>query len=467
MKKLKSGLLLVSFALLLFTGKSQENQTSSPILFIYDASGSMWAQMEGKTRMQIAREVLSGSVYKLPVNQQIGLMAYGHRNKEDCRDVEFLVEPQNTNKEKIISALESVRPLGMTPLAWSATLAIEKIRNSKLKTTIILITDGIETCGGNICDVVAAAKKEGIEFRLHIIGFGLKEAETEQLECAALAGDGFYYDATDAGSLEAVLNETFTETIDKPAGNVTVYTEKNGVAIDAIVKAYDQVAKRNPISVRTYRDTASFFLPPGTYNFEVTSLEGSDLKMITIPNVQSFEDKSIHQDIYFDGGKIAVTTTNNGENWDCIVKVTDPEGKVAGSVRTYKAPKELEVNPGIYNISIQALVLKGIETYTEIENVTVLSGKIIPVSYNFKSGKIVVETLADGNSIDSAVNVFEVTSGKNVAGGRTYGREKEFLLNTGKYEVKVVPLGTYKYKQSQVITVEVVQGETTRKKITY
>lgn len=193
------------FYFLVLSANSGEKTINSPILFIYDASGSMWAQMEGKTRMQIAREVLSGSLIKLPVNQQIGLMVYGHRNKEDCRDVEFLTDLGNTNKEKITEALEHVKPLGKTPLAYSATLAVEKIRQIGTKTTIILITDGIETCDGNICDVIKAAKNEGVEFRLHIIGFGLKDGETEQLECAAFAGDGNYYDASDAGSLEEVL----------------------------------------------------------------------------------------------------------------------------------------------------------------------------------------------------------------------------------------------------------------------
>ncbi len=303
-----------------FSVRSQENQTSSPLLFIYDASGSMWAQMEGTTRMEIARDVLSNSVNNLSENQQVGLIAYGHREKGNCEDVEFLVGIDNKSKEKVTASLASIKPLGMTPLAYSATLAIDELRKSKVTATIILITDGIESCGGNICDVIRSAKKEGIDFKLHIIGFGLQEGETEQLKCAANAGDGNYYDAANAGGLGDVLHEAVAQTVDKPKANVTVYAVKNGVAIDAIVKAYDIVAKRNPINVRTYRDTAAVFLPPSTYNFEVTPLEGSDVKMVAVANVQSFEDKIVHQDISFDGGKVAITTTNNDEHWDCAVK---------------------------------------------------------------------------------------------------------------------------------------------------
>lgn len=444
---------------------AQESQNKSPILFIYDASGSMWAQVEGKSRIQIARDVLSGSLQKLPDDQKIGLMAYGHRKKGDCEDVEFLVGMDNVSKEEIIHSLEAVKPLGMTPLAYSATMAIGKLRELNIRTTIILITDGIESCGGNICDVVTAAKKEGIEFRLHIIGFGLKESDTEQLKCAALAGEGNYYDASDAEGLENVLNETFKQTVDKPNGNVTVFAVKNGQPIDALVKAYDLISKRAPISVRTYGDTAAFFLPPSTYNFEVSPLEGSDVKMITVPNVQSFEDRVIHKEFSFNSGKIGVTTTNNGENWDCIVKVSDQSGNVIASVRTYKAPKELDINPGTYNISIQALVMEGLNTSTEIKNITVGSNKIMPVSFNFKTGKLLLETFVGDKSVDSIVTISEANSGKGVSAKRTYGREKEILLNPGKYLVKAVPLGDHKNRESKTITVDVTQNQNTTKKI--
>lgn len=71
---------------------SQEIQAPSPIIFIYDASGSMWGQMEGMTKMSIASDVLSTIVDLLPANQPVGLVAYGHREKGNCEDVEFLVD---------------------------------------------------------------------------------------------------------------------------------------------------------------------------------------------------------------------------------------------------------------------------------------------------------------------------------------------------------------------------------------
>jgi len=187
-----------------------------------------------------------------------------------------------------------------------------------------------------------------------------------------------------------------------------------------------------------------------------------------VEGIQSFEDKITHKTISFDGGKIGVTTTNNGKNWDCMVKVLDVNGKTVASLRTYNEPKEVEVNPGIYKVSIQALGdMKGLETSTEIENVKVEASGIKPISHNFTTGTAFIDAKADGNSIDSVVTIDESLSGKNVAGGRTYSRGKEFLLNPGTYKVKVAPFGNYKDRKTQIVTVEVKKGEAITKTLNF
>ena len=464
MKKTFLLLLVFSFACLLY---AQKQEAPSPIVFIYDASGSMWGQVQGETKMKIAAGMLTTSVNNLPDNQKIGFVAYGHREKGDCTDVEFLVDVESGSKAAVVEAIKSIKPLGKTPLAYSALLVIDKLRQTKLKATIILITDGIESCGGNICDVIKAAKKEGIDFKLHIIGFGLKSGEAGELKCAAEAGEGNYYDATDASGLGGVLDEATSKTVDNPVGNVSVYATKNGIAVDAWVKAYDIIGKRKPIIVRTYKDTAYFYLPPGRYNLEVNPLEGSDVDMITVSDVESFEDKIVHQIISFDGGKLGVSTTNNGEGWDCLVKLIDKNNKTIASVRTYKSPKEVEVNPGNYKVSIQALAMEGMDTFIEIKDVSIVSGEITPVAYDFKTGDFHIYTKVGDKNIDAVVTLKEVNTGIRIGGARTYNRGATFLLNPGTYHVKIAPLGLYKDKKAQTITIEVKQGELISKEIKF
>ena len=461
-------LLLFSICAVLWGTAQEENTNPSPIIFIYDASGSMWGQIEGKTKMEIAANVLSNSVDALSEQQQIGFVAYGHREKSNCEDVEFLVDVDSGSKNDVVQAVKGIKPLGKTPLAYSALQVIDKLRQSKLRATIILLTDGIESCGGDICDVIAAAKKEGIEFKLHIIGFGLKESETEQLKCAAKAGDGNYYDAANAEGLGEVLGEATATTVDLPDGNVTVFAIKNGVPIDAYIQAFDINNKRRPIGARTYQDTAKFYLPPGTYNLEVAPLQGSDVDKITVENFKSFEDQMAHKTVSFDGGKLGITTTNNGENWDCVVKLLDQNGQLAAQQRTYDAPKEVEVNPGVYKVTIQALgKLEGTANSTEMETIEIKAGETTPISYDFKSGNFELYPKVAGELIDTVVSVEDVVSGTNVARSRTYLKGAKFLLNPGRYKVEVKPIGPHKDKSTQTIELEVKQGEVTTRDVMF
>src|SRR3989339_275956 len=89
------------------------------LIFILDASGSMAAQLQGKPRMDVAKDVLSGLIKDLPETSNVGLVAYGHRQKGDCNDVEELVPIAPLNKELLVNRITGLRPKGMTPLTSS------------------------------------------------------------------------------------------------------------------------------------------------------------------------------------------------------------------------------------------------------------------------------------------------------------------------------------------------------------
>ena len=442
----------------------QAQETAAPVIFIYDASGSMWGQMEGKTKKEIAAEVLTTSVNEFPDNQKIGFVAYGHRQKGDCEDVEFMVDAENGTKSAVTSAIKGINPLGRTPLAYSASLVIENLKNTGYTATIILITDGIESCGGNICDVIKAAREAGIEFKLHIIGFGLEEGDTSQLKCAAEAGGGNYYDANNAGGLGDVLAAATSKPVDELEPNFSVYATKNGKPVDAWVKAMDNEGKLKPIMIRTYRDTAYMHLPPNQYTLEARPLEGSDVEAITIGNVRSKDDQMTHQDISFDAGKIEVMTTNNGEGWDATVNVISiGTGKNAARSRTYGKAKSMELGPGLYRVEILALGIKGSSVKHTIDNIEVMAGETTSLSHNFESGTAMIGVQNSEGLVDATVNFIDLSTNKNVASGRTYTREtsnpKEFVLSPGEYQVIVKPVSGDNKGQEEKFNLSLKSGE--------
>ena len=323
MKSLK--LIAITFYFLLgssYISSTLGQSTSSPILFIYDSSGSMWGKIDDKIKKEVASNVLSESIKELPNDQKIGLISYGHRKKGDCADIEFLVDIQNEDKALINAAVNKLNPIGKTPLAASAKLAINNLKSNNSKATIILITDGIESCDGDLCEVVRLAKKDNISFKLHIIGFGLKDEELASLQCAAKEGGGKYFDAKKANDLGEMLDVAVNEKVDDPKPNHSFYATKNGKPVDAWIQLKNKVTQKKSSAIRTYQDTGYMHIPIGEYEVTINPLEGTDIVAKNIYLSKKNQDHE-HVSISFDGGNIDVFVSNNKEGWDSTVKVID------------------------------------------------------------------------------------------------------------------------------------------------
>lgn len=177
-------------------------------IIVLDASGSMWGQIEGRTKIEIARETLSDVLTTLPDTLDLGLIAYGHREKGSCTDIEEIVAPGAGTRADIAAAVKSLNPKGKTPIADSVKIAAESLRYTEEKATVIVVTDGIETCNADPCALASELEKLGVEFTAHVIGFGLTEDEGKQVACLAENTGGRYLQAANAEELASALTQT-------------------------------------------------------------------------------------------------------------------------------------------------------------------------------------------------------------------------------------------------------------------
>ena len=118
---------------------------SPKAMIIYDASGSMWGQIDGVNKVIIARDALKSVVERWNPQITLGLTAYGHRVKGDCNDIETLIPIGKVNKQQMIDTVNAISPKGMTPIAKSLRMVADKLRQNEDQTTIILISDGRES----------------------------------------------------------------------------------------------------------------------------------------------------------------------------------------------------------------------------------------------------------------------------------------------------------------------------------
>jgi len=189
-----------------------EKVASKNVELILDASNSMWGQIEGVAKITIAKDVLEQIINGLPDEMNVGLRLYGHRyglnDRRACQDTELNVPIGPIDKAMLIDIIKKIQPKGKTPLVYSVLQTANDFKNIQ-SGSIILITDGIESCDGDIDSIAPALKESGIELKLNIVGFDIKEAEARaELEAIAKSTEGIYLDAKDSQELLSSLEQT-------------------------------------------------------------------------------------------------------------------------------------------------------------------------------------------------------------------------------------------------------------------
>ncbi len=218
MKNLTRSLLLgTAFAM---TGLSSSFAAGSDVMFVLDASNSMWGRVDGRPKIEIAKEVLLQTAVNLPAGTRTGLIAYGHRfNHElkECSDMELVDGYHNHNTAQFKELLDYVTPKGQTPIAGTLLESIPWVSGQGAQNpTVVLITDGVESCDGDVCAAATALAQSGINTKIHVVGYDLGSGQREQVQCIAENGNGKYFEASNAVGLQDALQEVTVEVAQEP-----------------------------------------------------------------------------------------------------------------------------------------------------------------------------------------------------------------------------------------------------------
>jgi len=157
---------------------------------------------DNSTKIKIAKQAVSAIVGQLPKKAELRLIYFDG----ECDQVKVFNEVGNVRgreqQEMIIKKINGLLSTGSTPLAEAIRAAgklvsIEMERGRKNDADVIVLTDGMDTCGGKPCDVVKELRRRGIMIRIHAIGFMVNSMPIAQaeLDCMANASNGGYYPA--------------------------------------------------------------------------------------------------------------------------------------------------------------------------------------------------------------------------------------------------------------------------------
>ncbi|MFT6165854.1 MAG: Ca-activated chloride channel family protein [Vicingaceae bacterium] len=316
MSVLKNIAFLFTFLLSFAFANAQSAPQKTRILFVFDASQSMYGRWDNGQKIQIATRLLREIVdsLKSAENVEVALRVYGHQNNvtsdgRNCKDTKLEVPFSAKNHDKIIERLGSIRPKGTTLIAYSLEQAAYDFPDDKnARNVIILITDGIEECDGDPCAVSLALQKRGVVLKPFVIGMGLEPDVIDAFKCV-----GNYYDATSEETFKDVLGIVISQALNNTTAQVNLLDELNRpTETNVPMTFYDSFSKQirynfvHTIDSRGNPDTLPID-PLGSY----------DLVIHTIPPVEKKDIKLMagkHTTIALDAPQGQLELKMNGYN---------------------------------------------------------------------------------------------------------------------------------------------------------
>lgn len=447
---------LSGLAVLMASGSAlaQEPEENNQVELVLDGSGSMWGQIDGEAKILIARRVISDLIEDWPSAVDLAVTAYGHRVEGDCTDIETIVPLGPIDKTRTSKAVNNITPLGKTPLTAAVRGAAERLEETGRGGSVILVTDGLETCSGDPCALGRELAERGVALKTHVIGFDLAGEDTTALKCLAEETGGTYFDAEDADGLQEAL-----ETAKEDAALEQSAVPKNVTlrAVDAQGELLSDVPNVH-WEIKTAGDESSletvgmgavyeFGVAPGDY--VVTARHGEDLEMsfsITVSADEPFEET-----IVFSDGTVRLNAAliENGEpvsgifTW--IVTRRNADGDVQRIAREAGRAPAFTLLAGDYDLTVSG------EDLDVTTSITIVGEETRSQTIILNAGWIDATGPALSNWTVYRLN----SDGGREQAAREVRASTRFLLSAGRYEVITRANGV---DHSNIV--EVIAGET-------
>lgn len=368
MRHSRSCLRLLAFAVLLtlpafsFTGiafgltaKAQTTKTVN-VEFILDASGSMAdVDSSGQSKIDAAKQVLGKVIDSLPEkpNINVGFRVYGHKGNntesgkiESCKATELKVPIEGVAKDALRNEVASYQPVGWTPIALSLRESGKDFppRADDVVNAVVLVTDGLETCGGDACSASRSLKNGAAAVTTHVIGFALAEEEQANLQCIVDESGGLLLGAGNANELSDALFKVLDE-LDVVIATGTLEIESiGGIFPKATIDVARSATDSNPIGKNVsvaLTDSNKVDLDAGQYDVHWTNPSGEETR-VTV-TIESGKTTVIR-------GSILRFPHGAGE----IYLLTDTAGTVLWQDQI-ELGDSIWLLPGVYRLALQEL----------------------------------------------------------------------------------------------------------------
>ncbi len=161
-------------------------QQKTNLLLILDCSNSMWDKWQSDSKIKVTQQVLLRLIDSIQ-NQphiSVALRVFGHLNNNHLgTQLEVPFEPDNLYKLR--SKIKTLVPNGGCTAASALNGSLNDFpRDPNARNIILIITDGLDECDGDICQVAQHINQSGAIVQTFILGIGSPSNFQNPPDCA-------------------------------------------------------------------------------------------------------------------------------------------------------------------------------------------------------------------------------------------------------------------------------------------
>ncbi|MBI5422348.1 VWA domain-containing protein [Candidatus Peregrinibacteria bacterium] len=419
---------------------------------ILDDSGSMWGQVEGKAKIDVAKDSMNKIIDDLKTKDklQVALRIYAHQNKE-CTNSVVEMPMGKIDAEGMKAKIKDLKPLGSTPIAYSLTESVKDFKKDLTgERVVVLVTDGLESCNGDPCAVAKALKEGGVISQLHVVGFGLTKTELETLKCIVDPFKGQVVGANNSTeflkAMQTILNKALESNVELTGKS------QNGKPVYMNVK----VSQGGKVVKEEHGSTIAMMLPPGLYDIEAESSDG--ISATPIKGLEVKADQVSKKELLFVQGNLTVKIIGvDGkplEASDIMVFTAGKPEQIAGD--NWKSETTFTVKPDTYD-------LKAVNGATQAEawvkNFEVKEGEPVSKTISFAQGSLKVSVVGNDGKPLEARELCAYAAGKpdNPVECNNWVTTHEFKLQPGLYDIYVQNGGTSEVSWAKGVEVKALE----------
>lgn len=170
-----------------------QDTCTNDAMIVMDASGSMSQLFKGgNSKIEAARLAAHEVVPISSQHRRLGLLTLGPGRKEQCSNINLAIPVQFNSSVPILDSIDKIKTDGGTPLSLAIEEAANALDYTRKQATIIVLTDGDDSCGRNPCETAQHLKEKSDDLTIHVIGLKGGFDEITSAACIAEKTGGIF-----------------------------------------------------------------------------------------------------------------------------------------------------------------------------------------------------------------------------------------------------------------------------------